>query len=349
MPAKSDSNRYFLSPSLDALLLGGGSIATFAALQWSGWDPKGLQMAIVALWLSWVVNWPHFSATVERLVRSPESRREFPLTVFFVPAVIVLAMAACFAAPANFAPAFIKLYLIWSPYHFSGQTVGVTLIYARRNEVALGKWGRRWLSALAFGTFVYAALDVEIFANGGGYYGISYPGFGVPTWAPTVALAVLVVCALGFLFSFAGAARGKGCHALMVLLPLAAQFTWFVLARKNLAFFALVPLFHSLQYLPVVWAMGMAERKSRGELSKQTFWRESGYWYGANLMGGIVLFHFLPRVIGYTGVRLELATGVVLAGVQIHHFFVDGVVWKLKSTRVCVALTQNLKNVVEAA
>jgi len=35
--------------------------------------------------------------------------------------------------------------------------------------------------------------------------------------------------------------------------------------------------------------------------------------------------------------------------VQIHHFFVDGVVWKLKSTRVSAALTKNLKNVVEAA
>jgi len=341
------SDKFLLSAWLDALLLGGGSILTFLLLAVTGWDSEGAKIAIVAGWLSWVVNWPHFSATLQRLIRSPESRSEFPLTVYALPPLLLLAVASCFAYPDSFAPFFIKLYLIWSPYHFSGQTLGVTLIYARRNDIRLTPAARWLLSTFIFGTFAYSALDVESLTQGGGYYGISYPSLGVPPQVVPIVFWGMCLAGVGFLFLFRRSAKGKGAACLMVLLPAVAQLTWFVLSRKNLAFYALVPFFHSLQYLPIVWAMGMAERKKRGELAPSEFKVESWFWYGANVMGGIGLFHILPRAVTVTGVSLELATGIVLAAVQIHHFFVDGVVWKLKSTRVSAALTRNVRNVVE--
>ena len=47
-----------------------------------------------------------------------------------------------------------------------------------------------------------------------------------------------------------------------------------------------------------------------------------------------VLFWLLPRLGGSAGFTLPFATAVILSAVQIHHFFVDGVIWKLE-TRAC--------------
>ena len=39
------------------------------------------------------------------------------------------------------------------------------------------------------------------------------------------------------------------------------------------------------------------------------------------------------------GIPLDLSVAVIIAGVQIHHFFVDGVIWKLRNPRVANPLT----------
>ena len=62
--------------------------------------------------------------------------------------------------------------------------------------------------------------------------------------------------------------------------------------------------------------------------------RESARWGVLNIVGGAILFFMLPHLMAETGVELMFATGIVLAGVQLHHFFVDGVIWKLKNPRV---------------
>jgi len=48
-------------------------------------------------------------------------------------------------------------------------------------------------------------------------------------------------------------------------------------------------------------------------------------------------------------VPLALATGVLTAAVQIHHFFVDGVIWKLRNPRVANPLTVGWAPMVGAA
>ena len=57
-------------------------------------------------------------------------------------------------------------------------------------------------------------------------------------------------------------------------------------------------------------------------------------WAALNLAGGSLLFWVLPRVVGGDGLPASGVFAVVLAGVQVHHFFVDGVIWKLKSSAV---------------
>ncbi len=345
------SDRYLVSSVFDFLLLGGGSLLTYALLITLSWDQGGYQMLVVAGWLSWVVNWPHFSATLQRLSHSTQSRKEFPLTVALIPLVISLGMVASLAQPELVAPYFVKLYLIWSPYHFSGQTVGVTLIYARRNGMSFSRWGRLCLSAFVFSTFIYSTLEAEVSPEGASYFNVPYPGFGVPPVFATIFFWIMVAAGFAFLFHFFQALKKKANFPWMVLLPGVAQLVWFVFGRRCLPFYALVPFFHSLQYLPLVWAMQIEERRSapaeqtpRIPSIFETVRRETLFWYFSNVLGGIGLFHILPKLLSFTGVSFEMSSAVLLSGIQLHHFFVDGVMWKLRSTRVNRALTRNVRN-----
>jgi hypothetical protein len=56
---------------------------------------------------------------------------------------------------------------------------------------------------------------------------------------------------------------------------------------------------------------------------------------GLNIAIGALLFWVLPRAVHHLGgVPMGFTVPVLGAAVQIHHFFVDGVIWKLRNPRV---------------
>ena len=138
---------YFVSAPVDFAMIGGLSIVTFLGLYLPGGSsPLGRETRLVlAAALAWVVNWPHFSATSYRLYHSAANIRQYPITALVVPLLLAIGGLGSFASPTGVAPWLVKLFVIWSPYHFSGQTVGITLIYARRAGFSVGR-GSGWRS-----------------------------------------------------------------------------------------------------------------------------------------------------------------------------------------------------------
>ncbi len=64
-------------------------------------------------------------------------------------------------------------------------------------------------------------------------------------------------------------------------------------------------------------------------------------WVLRNYAGGILLFVALPWVLFWVHLPLITIAGVVAAAVNIHHFFVDGVIWKLRNNAVMSPLMMN--------
>jgi hypothetical protein len=243
--------------------------------------------------------------------------------------------AASLAWQDAFAPYFVKLYSVWSPYHFSGQTVGLTLLYARRAGVAVHPRERLVLSGFVFGTFAWMIARAETSAGGFMYYGVRYPSLGLPQWVPWLFGAWVWACGAAIVARVAlGWIRSGRLLPPIVLLPAAAQLAWFVLGRDLPNFTEFVPFFHALQYLLVAWALQLKERidETGREPAPRFVVVESARWLAANLAGA---------AFGYP---LALTTGIVFAAVQIHHFFVDGVIWKLKSERVASPLQVRLSD-----
>jgi hypothetical protein len=318
------------------LLLGGASLLMYGAVALLHSGTRTDNVIWLAYWLSWLINWPHFSATSYRLYRSWDNVERFPLTAIVVPILLVGAVLGSFAYPAIVAPCFVKLFLIWSPYHFSGQTVGITLVYLRRAGVVVERLERMALTAFIYGTFILNSARAEVGLRTNSFYGIDYPTFGLPAYVGDVVWWWIAGTAVLFgLVYLRWCRRAAALVPPIVLLPAVTQFVWFVPGGSLASFNEFVPLFHSLQYLLIAWAMQLKERFDADALtpSRRYVMHESGRWGCVNLLGGIGLFWALPRLAA-PEVGLAMATGVVIAAVQIHHFFVDGVIWKLRSPSV---------------
>jgi hypothetical protein len=338
---RREGTPYFAGPAVDWLMSGGASIAIFLLLLPSGKLAQSGGAALTALsaWsLSWLVNGVHFSATDYRLYRSRETMTQYPLTAALIPLVVLAGIVISLRYPAEAAPYFIKLYLIWSPYHYSGQTKGLTQLYARRAGFDPGP--RAWLalSGFVYGTFFVSSARAEARLDRPDFFGVPYPVLGVPPWVAHAGEVFVALCALVFLYYAVSWAREhERVPPAIVAVPALAQFVWFVPGRTSADFLALIPFFHGLQYLLVAWFMQMQERLAEPRV-KRAAWaipKETASWAALNLAGYVFLFWILPKLIGAAAGAPDMLVGpVAIAGVQMHHFFVDGVIWKLRNPKV---------------
>ena len=339
------SSPYFVNAAVDVLFIGGLSIATalaFWALEASGRPLPGPELA---LGLAWVVNWPHFSASSYRLYHSKSNLAQYPVTAVAVPLLLVAGVVGALLAPQTAGSAMIKLYLLWSPFHFSGQSRGVTLIYARRLGLSLSRLDRAACSGFFYASYFRLILGQESATGLEFLGGLSYPIFGVPSWLASGAQALEILFGIVALVLLArhGAVAGWP-RVPILLLPALTQFVWFEAGSRIPAFNALVPFFHSLQYLLIAWAMQLRERKESVTPSIEGHFvrRETIRWWILNVAGGAALFWALPAATKGMGIPAASGTPILFAAVQIHHFFVDGVIWKLRNPRVASPLLVNL-------
>lgn len=295
----------------------------------------------------WVGNWPHFAATSYRLYHTKENYSQYPLTAFMIPMLLAAVVAASFMAPKIIAPYFVKLMLIWSPYHYSGQTVGITMIYARRAGIALSRLEWCALSAFVYSTFIFFIIRLEAGPSKIlKYYGIQYPTLELPSvlgtaaeWGMILSAALLLVCLVRWCFV------NRKMPPPIVMLPALAQFLWFVPGSKIPCFYTFVPFFHSIQYLLIAWAVQLKEVFDEQKIApgRRFVLQESLRWTVGNILLGAALFWALPRLFVAPWRPIGLTTAIVFAAIQIHHFFVDGVIWKLKNPKVASPLMVNIE------
>jgi len=342
-PERSADPLYFVNGWLDAAMIGGLSIVVFMALRLfldgQSRPPAGVDIAVA---LTVFINYPHFSATVYRLYQSPANIRQFPVTSLGVPILILAAIAASIWQADSVAPYFITLFLFWSPFHYSGQTIGITLLYARRGKFNIGRWQRLALSA-----FVYATVLISFTRRGNTSerFGVIIPVIEVPFWFKIAALAVMCAAALVFVyFMVVWALKERRLPPPIIVLPALTQLVWFFPATGSKMFFEFIPTFHSLQYLYIAWAMQIGLKvnaRAAGERSRSVV-NESLRWGVSNYVGGMLLFIALPWLFYWTSVPLATSAGIVIAAVNIHHFFVDGVIWKLRNVSKTSPLLMNV-------
>ena len=328
-----------LGAAWDLLLLGpgatvlvSGAYVTLMALHQPG------AAAAFATVLSLFVLGPHYAATYRRAYASAEILRTHPVVTLVAPVVLVAAAALAIRSP-RFGPFYFLAYVAWSGYHYSGQSLGVAMLYPLRQRARLDVREKRLL-----GLPLYASWLVSLVGLMQAGVSARNPAYEIvrdtfaPTSLPPWALGLLL---LPLLASFAGiaiVARGRRRRGLPLpracLAVIATQVIWFG-CGLFFPFFSvvLVPVFHSLQYLALTgW------HHTRGERSLGAF---TAYVLVVLVLGLVInpglLILFVPHG---SSAQTATAAAAVISAINLHHFLMDGRIWRMRERRVAQAFAK---------
>jgi tetratricopeptide (TPR) repeat protein len=337
--------RWIVNAPVDLLVGCGGWTAPLLLLTYVAAREWFVGTLLVFYALMIVCNNPHYMAT---LYRAYGTRDDFVRYRFFT--VHVTALVAATAVVAHFAtglvPWLVTAYLTWSPWHYTGQNFGLAMMWARRNGAEPTRPERGALQ----GAFAASYLGWLLWMHSGYSEEANVLSLGLPPAiaTPLRGLLVLVFLAAGT-WVVARLARRAGFVPLLGVATLyATQFLWFVLptliefaSGRSLppAYYSagVLAFMHCAQYLWVTsfYARRETEAGVRGDGRPWNPWR----YYAILVAGGIALFVPGPWLVS-TLFRHDLVDSLVIfaALVNLHHFIVDGAVWKLREGRVAALL-----------
>ncbi len=339
--------RTFLHPAVDYLLIGGGlSLLTVPLVLgmrdaaadglFSFRGPQLFGIAVMSYFVL-VANSAHFAASTVRLYTKPGAGAALPFLSFAFPLVTLGVLGLCLALPESAGRHLQSLYLTWSPYHYAAQAYGLAVMYSFRSGCLIDGREKKWLWWAAMMPFFYAFSFTGSGRTGIGWL-VPIPLGEVPIAGPLLAglqqglewvLPVAsFVLPIGLYVRVARS--GKGPMPLISLVVLLANAIWW-LVLPDLDAFMLATIFHSIQYLVIIAIFHVRDQQAEPTN------RHSGRWhawtfYGACLVLGYALFHLMPRGFVWAGAGPVESFMLVAATINLHHFIVDGFIWRLKKS-----------------
>ncbi len=352
--------RWLFGPAPDLLFgCGVAYLLVFAALAATGPQVTVWLPATILPLLTVVAGGPHYGATLLRAYERKEDRVRYRTVT--VMATLGLAIVFLLSLRLHLLGTLVvTLYLLWSPWHYSGQNYGLMLMFLGRRGISIPAGLKRLIRA----SFVLSFLIVIVQLNGENPAASYAPSvqatssdptaplytqlsLGIPTPIQTVLFHGLVAAYLATV-AVAGVAlfrRGSIRDLLPALVLVLTQAVWFSLPaitrQANLAF-GLVPLdadfavytfhyiaaAHGIQY---VWVTLYFHRKTHPG-------SRMGFFYGKSMLAGQLLWGlpalvFAPLMVGSFSYSADVSL-LVASTVNLHHFVLDGAIWRLRDDRV---------------
>lgn len=304
--------------------------------------PSWLVMFLVVL-----VSMPHYGATLLRAYERKEDRRAYRL--FTTYSTLALAVFFLVGIRNLWAGSLLfTLYMTWSPWHYTAQNYGIALMFLKRGGIEVDERTRRFLRFSLTSSFVIAFLHIHSPALFTPFSGarVQFLSLRLPSMFVDVTMFSIIllyaVSTLLFLASVTKKGLRKAYPAIALLL---VQAVWFVLpsifrnwyptsgppvlgSRYVVYTFTWIALAHASQYL---WITAYFARSTGRARSTASF-------YGRAVVCGCTLWAlplvlFAPGVLGRVPYDVGLAA-VTAAVINLHHFILDGAVWKLRQPRV---------------
>jgi hypothetical protein len=141
----------------------------------------------------------------------------------------------------------------------------------------------------------------------------------------TLALATPFV-----LFAWLRFARRVTVPAIVPLLLLSNAIWWVTLSWMQA--FAWATIAHALQYLAIAVLSHVRESTGRPGNTHGAAWH-AAWFYGCSLLLGYVLFYTVPWSFQIAGFGRAESVLMTIAAINLHHFVVDGYVWRVRSDR----------------
>jgi hypothetical protein len=334
----SPSPRAIVAPWLDASTTGGLALVGLALLLLLPGGPVAAQARPTLFVLGIALNWPHFIASYRVLYSSRESVRRYRAASIYFPAAV--ALYAIFAtltwstSPIHY-HVIIFVGSVYLARHYTGQAWGMVATSGYVTGVRIEPRERR----LIHGSFDLlavwhaswaAAQTIRLVAPS--LVGAAEALYASMIW---IALAALVAGAAGF--ALMSRRLGRLAPA-RLMLPWAAIVVWYALLAKDPTALLVVQIAHALQYM--IFPLRLQINRA-GAAGTPRAWSIAAWALGAwVLIGAAVfegtgpLFKMFFRLGGGDGDLPSVVQTMAVSAIGIHHYFVDGALYKLRNPAV---------------
>jgi len=354
---KEQAAVWIYNPALDLIVGCGAWSAPLLLLSYFSAASSARMWSVAFYVLALFFNYPHYMATIYRAYHRSEDFQKYRIFTVHITALMLLTLLLSHFW-VRLLPWIFTIYLTWSPWHYSGQNYGLFMMFARRAGADPDKRARQAL----YGAFVASYLILFLGFHTGPSTDPLFLSLGIPAivsrWEQILLMVAFVALSA---FGLSRLASTTGWRKLIPSLTLfSSQFLWFLLPAaislvkgleipQNRYSSGVLAVMHSAQYL---WITSYyARREASGERAEKQGrnWRPLAY-FGVLVVGGIALFVPGPWLAS-RAFHHDFTTSFLIftALVNIHHFILDGAIWKLRDGRIASLLLNSRERISDAA
>ncbi len=350
------SEKAVLSPYWDLLLTGGLSVALMSCFtaylvfltSFESYS-KGTINFVDLVVLQALINWPHFMASYKQLYCSRSQITRYPTASLTVPCILILFCVAGWVLNdagqlslgvnkniAYFFWMFSAFYLAW---HYTGQTWGMIAVFSKLSGLKIKEKEKRvlrlGLKSLIVWHIVWGIQGLPRLS------GLSLIQSGP---AMLVVNCLAVASFVAGLLVFHRILKRSPTLDPRVFVPWLTVYLWYLVLFLEPGAYIYVQLSHALQYLifPVRIEINKSQKQAEGKLDLPRLLVRFSLYYTTLVVSGLLIF-YLPDVLIGAPQSIMTIGGMLAIAVNIHHYYVDSVIWKLRSGSVRDELFCHLK------
>lgn len=352
-------NRAFLSPTFDFLFLGGGSLLLTPFLVWAVPDDMNAKVLLFAIWLTNVINHPHFAnsyqifyRTFGAIVSDPNSDRKLRARYLWAGVYAPLAIAFFFIATFLWGDAQVLGYGanamgFFVGWHYVKQGYGMLMVDAALRRSYYSEAEKKVLLVNSYACWVVAWLVLNTSLAQRDLWEIAYAMVDVPApllWLSAAFLTVTTIYS-GWIVFRHGQAHRSAVPVNGIAAYVAALYPWLFLGMEPVIG-AIIPAMHSLQYLAIVWRYQLNVERGKTDASDRYGWLASAkrapnkatlrfVWFVlAAILMGVLGFWIMPLLLDYVVPYDHAEYGnylfffVLIVFINVHHYFIDNAMWR---------------------
>ncbi|MEM8734257.1 MAG: hypothetical protein AAGG44_08545 [Planctomycetota bacterium] len=301
--------------------------------------------------LGFLINFPHFMASYRILYRKTSQIKEHSWASLYVPGIMIALIAYALLTPSKdpdspeFANgAIVEIFSLTAglllAWHYTGQGWGMTASFSflggirmedvERHCIRSGYYALMVLHLLW--TMLVAMSSPEEFVLFSSMVSPAFVRFEQLFWAWWI--VVLLTIPAGAWGYWRMSRRTGISIPPRALAPWIATYFWYALISVYPGLFLVLQIFHALQYMifPIRVEMNQHAAKASEPVNKQ--WLHGLIYYLVVVVIGVVVFS-APGLARYIDETAFFEVNALLLGfINIHHYVIDGAIWKIRNPAV---------------
>ncbi|WP_339352590.1 hypothetical protein [Acinetobacter beijerinckii] len=327
------NKNYLISPVLDFIMIGGLALFSYIIIVLIN-VPIAVDIVFWMFVLAFFVNSPHFMISYIIFYNSSKNKifklNEFFFAGVFIPLILLsfLVYGFIFYDKNVFYYLLLCMFFLVG-WHYIKQAYGCFIVYSAGNKVYYNKLEQEIIKFSLYPLWIFSFLRIFTSDSAKDFWGLEYktPALLLPFSNMIGWMSIFGVFAfLGLLLYNVFFMKKK--PNLIALTSIVVIYIWLSPLLWDNFYFYMIPFFHSLQYF--LFSGAYTKNKIEKENSGFRGWL---FWWGGAFILGALFFEFIPNLLDSVflvdhNITPHLFLISFILFINIHHYFIDSVIWK---------------------